>query len=758
LNHAIRKLTPTRILALILVFKLVLGLLYVIQQPLWQYHEADFLRVVRTLRDEGHLPVLADDAAPDTKNNSQPPLYYFMLLPFVSVMDDNQAVPPGINPLAVCDGYNTNLTSLVTTTAYDNPLHGAVALGYTLRVLSLLTSLLAVAFTYLAGRVLFPNKPVVALLAAGLLAFEPTSVIVASEINNDNLILALGAVHLWLCARLIHQRGSLALNLVGLLVIAVLGLLAKLSGWLMLGISVLLITGLLLQMMRRRASRRQRQIALGIVGLLIVAVVGIVLFNIAQYGSALGRYRGLEKTITATLQNLPPRHVAEMTVATLQDTFADYLNPLRSVQPPTSLILVYGAILTLGILAGLYGVFQAVRSRNKPALISFALLIVYAFLMVGLVIFRSILNNGTPDFVNTMLIISPVRYYAPALPALALICAAGFSAIVLPRMPSLGVIAGAGLAACWLLVSFAALTVPLNMSQLRSSAVMSQSDFAALSGVVSVQDTQTSDLPQILGYRLKTHPADGLIDLDIYARVNQPLTESYALQTNLTSGTQRTSCRTVPVRGLFPTPRWPSDKVVVLHSQIPNCVANRPAPIQLDVQWWKSITVGSLASTEPVGTALNLTTINDTLQQAESCPANMGVIGGGLQLLKYNAPPKITLQGQPVIYLPSVNWLARTIPPDAYVRVYQLSNAESGAVYNCSGYPRQDTYPFEKWSAGETVYFDECVLTIPPDAPKGSYTVSVGVQRTDGTLLEAVDSTGSPVASNLIPVGKLEIQ
>ncbi len=758
MNHAIRNRTPSQILALILVLKLLLGLLYVTQQPLWQYHEADFLRVVRTLRDEGRLPVLADDAAPDTKNNSQPPLYYFMLLPFVASMDDNQAVPPGINPLAVCDGYNTNLTSLVTTTAYDNPLHGAVALGYTLRLLSLVTSLLAVTFTYLAGRVLFPNKPVVALLAAALLAFEPTAVIVASEINNDNLILALGAVHLWLCARLIHQRGSLALNLVGLLVIAVLGLLAKLSGWLMLAISILLIIGLLLQMMRRRASRRQRQIALGMVGLLIVAVVGIVLFNIAQYGSPLGRYRGLEKTVTATLQNLPPRHVIQMTVATLQDTFADYLNPLRSVQPPTILILLYGAVLSLGILAGLYGVFQAIRSRSKPLLISFALLIIYAVLMVGLVIFRSILNNGTPDFVNTMLIISPVRYYAPALPALALICSAGFAVIALSRLPSVGSLAGIALAACWLLVSLVALTVPLNMSQLRSTAVMSQSDYAALSGVVSVQDAQAADLPQILGYRLQTHPADGLIVLDLYVRANQPLTENYALQTNLTNGTQHTSCRTVPVRGLYPTPRWPLDKVVVLRNQIPNCVANRLAPIQLDVQWWKSTTVGSLASTEPVGTALNLTTINDTLAQAASCPTNMGIIGGGLQLLKYNAPPKITLQGQPIIYLPSVNWLARTIPSDAYVRVYQLSNADSGVIYTCSGYPRQDTYPFDKWSAGETVYFDECVLTIPPDAPKGMYTVSVGVQRADGTLLEAVDSAGAPIVSNLIPVGKLEIQ
>ena len=87
MNQATRKITPQQILIVILVIKVFLGVFYVTQQPLWQYHEADFLRVVRTLRDEGHLPVLAADAAPDTRNDSQPPLYYFMLLPFVATMD-----------------------------------------------------------------------------------------------------------------------------------------------------------------------------------------------------------------------------------------------------------------------------------------------------------------------------------------------------------------------------------------------------------------------------------------------------------------------------------------------------------------------------------------------------------------------------------------------------------------------------------------------------------------------------------------------
>lgn len=736
----------------------MLGALYITQQPLWQYHEADFLRVVRYLRDEGQLPVLAVDASPDTKNNSQPPLYYFMLLPFVDALDDNQTVPAGLNPTAVCDGYNTNLTSLMTTAADDQPFKGTIALGYVLRFLSLATSLVAVMFTYLAGRVLFPTKPFVGLLGGALLAFEPTSVIVASQINNDNLILALGAVHLWLCARLLHQRGALVGNLVGLLVVAVLALLSKLSGWLMLGISIMLIIGVLVQMSRQRASRRQKRIAIATGLVLALAVVSIGVFNVAQYGSVFGRYRGLDATIQTTLQNLPPRHVVLMTAATLQDTLADYLSPLRQLQPRNAVLVAYIAVLGVCGLAGLFGIGRAVYKRDKSVLMSFGLLVVYALLMVALVIFRAILNNGTPDFINTMIIISPVRYYAPALPALVLIAGAGFAALVPARLPSVGKIGGVAVAACWLVIAVGSVSVLVSLSQTRGAAVMSQAAFDGLQGVTAVSDTTATDLPQVIGYQATTRATDGVVDLDLYVRAEQPLTESYALQTSLSSSVQRSSCVTVPVRGLLPTPRWPTDQVIVLHTEIPNCIARREPPIELDMQWLQAVSADGLVTTLPVGQRVSLGQISEPLGIAAGCPVNIGMIGGGLQLLKYNAPTSVTVQGQPAYYVPSVNWLVRELPANAAIRVYLLRQEATNTVYQCGGVPRQETYPFSRWSAGETVFFDECVMTLPADAPKGEYVVTVGVQATDGTWLEAVDGSGTVMASGFVPVSTLDIR
>ncbi len=756
--QAIRSFSPRQILILIVLLKIVVGTFTITQQPLWQYHEADFLRVVRSLRDEGQLPVLAEGASPDTKNNSQPPLYYFMLLPFVAAMDDNQTVPAGVNPTAVCDGYNTNLTSLLTTTTYDQPFKGTIGLGYVLRFLSLATSLVAVVFTYLAGRVLFPNKPFIALLGAALLAFEPTSVIVASQINNDNLILALGAVHLWLCARLLHQQGGLVINLVGLLVVAVLAVLSKISGWLMLGISIILILGVLSQMSRQRASQRQKRVAMGTIAVLVVAVVGIGIFNIAQYGSVFGRYRGLDETIRTTLQNLPPRHVILMTAATLQDTLADYLSPLRQLQPRNAVLFAYIGLLAVCGLAGLFGIGRAIYRREKSTLMSFGLLVAYALLMVALVIFRAILNNGTPDFINTMIIISPVRYYAPALPALLLITAAGFAIIPASRLPNVSKLAGVAVAACWLIIATASTSTLVSMNQMRSAAVMSQSDFDALDGVTTVSQPMSNNLPQVVGYQTTARPNEGIIDLDLYVQAAQPLTENYALETGLSSGVRRSSCITMPVQGLLPTVRWPTDQVIVLHTEIPNCIAKREPPIEVDIQWLQATTTDGIATTTPVGQRINLGQLDEPLGIAAGCPINKGIIGDGLQLLKYNAPTSLTLQGEPTYYVPSVNWLARELPTGAVNRVYLIVQADTETVYACAGAPRQETYPFNRWTQGETVFFDECVMTIPPDAPKGEYVVRVGIQNAAGEWLPAVDENGVPVESGTLPISTLTLQ
>jgi hypothetical protein len=296
------------VLLVVLAIKLALGLFYLTQQPLWQYHEADFLRVARILRDAGRLPIPEDypDGDMATRNANQPPLYYGLIYLVVATLDDNQTAPPGFLPPANCEGYNTNLTDIITTRANNPPLSGTVLAAYMLRGLSLLLGLAAVGFTYLAGRTLFENQPGIALGAAALVAFEPTLVELASEINNDNLILMFGAMHLWLCARFIRAEGGRLGTGIALLIVSVLAVLSKLTGWLLLAMTLMLIAGLVGLRAWRGLSRRQIMIAAAAAGLIGLALIGFAFFNLQQYGSILGRYQGLEATIGRALGGLSP--------------------------------------------------------------------------------------------------------------------------------------------------------------------------------------------------------------------------------------------------------------------------------------------------------------------------------------------------------------------------------------------------------------------------------------------------------------------
>lgn len=756
-NFSLR-FTPRTLLLGILSVKLLLGLLYITQQPLWQYHEADFLRVARYVRDNGQLPQLAAEAAPDTRNESQPPLYYYLLTPFVGLLDDNQPAPPGTHPPASCEGYNTNLTSIVTTRADNPPVQGVVLTGYVLRGLSLVMALVAVIFTYLTGRVAFPSQPAVALVGAAIIAFEPTLMRLAAEINNDNLILMVGAVHLWLCVRLLRHQGSQLGNSIGLISLGGLAVLSKLSGWLLLGISVALVAVVIGRLLWRNRSPRQTRIALVGSALLVIALVGLIVFNVRQYGSIFGRYRQLDALIGTTVQNLSWSLVSGMTVATIRDTIIDYQTPLAALQARAALIIAYCGLIVAGLLAALWASARAWRDKRfELSLLMF--LWGYSLLVFGLVIFRSILNNTGWNFVNTMIIFAPVRYYAPALPALALLFIIGVMAITPARFGPRWNWMGFGAAACWLVVSAVWLSIPLRANQLRAASVITPEQFATLTDIELIDvPTATSGEPQVLGYRLQPHPAEGLIGVTLYLQTAQPLTTNYMAQVDLVSGDNRQSCAFLPARGLYPTPRWQSEEIIVVQADIPNCDAGLNPPSRLQLSWLPSTSQDRLAKIGEAGTSIELGAINEQMGMAAACPANLGIIGGGLQIVKNNTPASLELTGEGAYFVPSVNWLARSIPEQAVTRVYTVTQQDSDTTFTCAGTPRQQTYPFNRWTVGETIYFDECVMLLPPTIPTGTYIIQVGVQDKQGNWLPAAAPDGTPLADGQVMIGKVEIR
>ncbi len=200
--------TDRAIWALVAVF-LVLGTVYSVVTPLFEApDEAYHYPFVEFLADGHGLPI-QDPAAPALwhQEGSQPPLYY-ALAALVSRWAPADDLPQVLrrNPHADTgvprpDG-NANI--VVHTPREAWPYHGATLAVHLARELSVILGALTVLFTYLNGLEVLPRRPGLALAAAAVVAFTPMFLFISGSVNNDNLVVALTTIALWLILRLLR--------------------------------------------------------------------------------------------------------------------------------------------------------------------------------------------------------------------------------------------------------------------------------------------------------------------------------------------------------------------------------------------------------------------------------------------------------------------------------------------------------------------------------------------------------------------------
>lgn len=99
---------------------------------------------------------------------------------------------------------------------------------FLMRLLSALLAAVTVACTFLLVRELLPGRPWAWTVGALAVAFQPMFGFMSGGVNNDNLLIALGAVLIYLVAR-VARRGLTARLAIGLGVVALAGMLTKTS-------------------------------------------------------------------------------------------------------------------------------------------------------------------------------------------------------------------------------------------------------------------------------------------------------------------------------------------------------------------------------------------------------------------------------------------------------------------------------------------------------------------------------------------------
>lgn len=279
-----------RILAAILFTFVALGCVYSLVTPVFEASdEISHYPVVKYIADGYGLPVQdPENVAAWEQEGSQPPLYYALAaLATVWINTDDMPTVRWRNPfsnIGVPLSYgNKNL--IVHTSAEAFPWRGTVLAIHLIRFLSLLLQVVTVLLTFLIAREIWPERQELALFAAALVAFNPMFLFIAASVNNDNLIVPLATLALWLLIRMM-QDGRVTwprLLLLGLLLAA--SALTKLSG-----LGLFLVSGLVLA---RIAGRRKAWKAwLGWVGLLVAIALTLAgwwyLRNWRLYGDPTG--------------------------------------------------------------------------------------------------------------------------------------------------------------------------------------------------------------------------------------------------------------------------------------------------------------------------------------------------------------------------------------------------------------------------------------------------------------------------------------
>lgn len=743
----------------VLALQLVIGLAHALATPLWIGHEQDFYAVIRFTVDNGRLPTPDDypDGDADIRQATQPPLYFLSGYSLVALFDDGQPAPPDRYPALVCLGGDASVQTLIgypTTASYDWPPSGTPAAAFGLRVLNVIYGVVSVIFTYWAGRALFPRWPMIALVGAALLAFEPATMRLNSLIGNEPLSVAIGAANLWACARLIRVPGIRWREVLLVLVTAALALLTRLTGWSVFALSALALLAVVGRTLWHSRTRGQVRAALLALSLIVVAALAVGLFNLSQYGSVFGRYSQLDAFALRILREF---NLSPTTLITLLDhTRMSYLEPLLALEPRALLTQAYSAMILVALVGALWLLVRSLYSRESQPTAAILLLGASVVIMVVFVVLRNAINADLSNttLYNTGFVYAPLRYYAVALPALALLISAGLLALI-PRLSALDSVRalhplGAGVALVWLIVSV--LTAAVLIGARPQAAVMTRAEFDALTDVERFDASSGGQLPQVLGYRAQPAVGEGMIDLTLYLGASGPLTSDYGVRVELAQrGSPLGFCEFVPGQGALPTSRWSAEQVIVSRQSIPNCAPTSADAIDLSLRW---LDLDAEGERPPMSGAAALGSIDGGLAVAATCPQHIGIVNQGYLLLSFNSPVEVPT-GE--LYLPSVNWFVLDAEAGAVQRVFTFTHVDSGDEYTCEGTPAPAAYDPAGWLRGQTIYFDVCRMTFPEDAPRGSYAVSVGLQDAAGALLSGVDQNGQPFEAGRIPVGEITL-
>jgi len=562
--HVSRFTYPALILACFVLLALAYGL---VVPPFENLDEIEHFEAIRHIAETGRLPAHGTPEAESyhyRQEASQPPLYHLLsagLVRLLGLRTDDAAATWRLNPCVACGPGAANLYDNRAVLYHDPnaeafPWQSTLLTLHVLRAWSTLLQAVTVAATYALARLAFPQRRPVGLMAMAVVAFNPQFLLVASGVNNDNLLVPLVTVGLYLLLRT-WRDGLSVWRTVGLGILIGLAGLTKLSAWLLLPLSVIVILILAYRSLISNPSTvlrtsLQSLSAIRHLSLLIVHCSLIVATAFSVTAWWFWRNWQLYGDPTALQPMLELVGVRGGSVLQsfleLGTMFRSFWGQLPCSFYPASFYAFY-ALLTVLALGGLAWGWRRFASVERTVV----LILLGWFLLVTASWMRW--NAMTPAPGGRLLF--------PALPAVAVLMALGIGrcSSLVRRLPSFivhcSLVIGLLLMACWtvtrILPGFFA--PPPRYSDVS----VVQPDHPL--------DSTLGDGIRLLGYDLDLDDQELVLDLTLYWQPLAPVTDDYVLALQLASPvpgdtTLRWNYNSWPGRGNYPTSAWQPGEVI----------------------------------------------------------------------------------------------------------------------------------------------------------------------------------------------------
>lgn len=740
----------------LVVAHVLLGVCYSVVVPPWEAHdEWAHYKYAEYLARHWRLPPPGERLTYHYRYDeaTQPPLYYVLVAPAVALASPRDGLEPTPNPYADLGTGESGVNFAVHDPAQEGfPYRGTVLALHLARLVSVLLSAAGLWPTYLLGRWLFPGKPSVALAAMAVQAFSPQYLFIGSVVTNDILVTVLAAWTLYFSMRAsLSQVTWRTLLLLG--VCLGLALIAKYNSLALLPLAAVAWVASLVRMHRAGHPWQAWGLGLGTLGAASLLAGWWFRYSLQAYGRLLTRDPGSLQILLRRLER-PHTLLTQVRWDLLPDALRYAFHTFwgsfgwGNVGASPWFYTFMTVVCTLGLL-GLVGwlLWRATAVQRWGV----ALLFLAGCSTVALPALREVLRGST---------LLRGRYILPALPAVSLLLAAGWTAPWprLGRRVASSVLAGLffamGAAAPWLWIA-PAYRPPAPIAEVQ---IPPRAERAGL---------RFGEVAELVAYETwpeKTAPGKALA-VTLYWRVLTRAARNYTLGVHvLGCGLESYGARNLyPGWGNYATTVWRPGTlfretywVRLEEGRSTPCLGRVRAAFFLDDETQAHLPVYDAAG-RPLGDAaiLGRFKIAAPIPQALAPPTTwLARLGEGVALVEARVHPERTL-GWPPLRV-DLTWGVLAPVGRDYTAFLHLLDEEGHWVAGADSPPRGGEYPTGLWEPGEGIT-EVRTLDLTGVAP-GRYRVALGMYAPeDLSRLPCYDGNGQRLPGDFVPLAQVEV-